>query len=71
MRLKDVLLIAKDPDLNSFYIIFLIYYFTLFGITYNLNLGLVLKPTFQGRFEKLRLGFELLGIFMFKPDLYF
>ena len=30
------------------------------GTTNNLNLGLVYKPSFQGRFEKLRLGFELL-----------
>ena len=30
------------------------------GITNNLNLGLIYKPSFQGKFEKLRLGFELL-----------
>ena len=33
------------------------------GITNNLNLGLVNKPSFQGRFEKLRLGFELLMLY--------
>ena len=30
------------------------------GLTNNLNLGLVQKPRFQGRFEKLRPGFELI-----------
>ena len=33
---------------------------TIGGITNNLNLGFSIKTQFQGRFEKLRLDFDLL-----------
>ena len=40
------------------------------GITKN-KPRFSIKPQFQGRFEKQKLGFELLIPIMFKPGLYF
>ena len=37
------------------------------GITNNLNLGLVYKPSFWGNFKILRLGFELLMFYYVQP----